>query len=198
MSDAFRINIKNLHIAFLIQDSLAGAMFEDPIPLPGIMQVQLAPRVKEGNLYGDGRLRNAIRKIDGYNVTFDHNKVLPYILARMRGQSYVNGIRRANTNDQPPHFALGWEAAQTDGYRELTWLTKCIAAPANKDLQQETESINYSTDALAITSMALEYNLDFEYIVDTSDDKSSEAEEAVKTWFNGVPVIAPKPILQAA
>jgi len=192
MGDAFRINILNMHIAFLTNDDLLGATYEKPIPVPGIMQVQLAPRVKEGNLYGDGRLRNAIRKLDGYDITFDHNKLPPDILARMRGRRSSNGVRRGNADDQPVYFGIGFEAAQTEGYRELTWLTKCIAAPANKDLQQETDSINYSTDALAITSMSLEYNKDFEYIVDTSeDDPDGDIAEVSKTWFDDVPVMPP-------
>jgi phi13 family phage major tail protein len=189
---AFRINIRDLHIAFLEKDDMNGASHEKPDKIPGIMQIQLTPRVKTGQLYGDGIMRDKRSSIDGYDVTFDHNKVPPKILARMLGQAYENGKRYGNAGDNPKQFALGYAVDLTDGNVELTWLYKCVTAPSTKNAQQATDSVNYSTDNMAITSMPLDYNRDYENVVDTSDADSSISKDDVAGWFEAVPVREPQ------
>lgn len=194
MPDAFRINIRDMRIAFLLLDDKAGAKFEKPEIIPGAMQIQLAPRVATASLNGDGRMRHKEVLVDGYDVTFDHNKVPPQILARMRGQEYsTEGVRRANAKDTSVFFALGWAVDLTSSFEELTWLPKCVAAPSNKNIQQRVENnINYSTDTLAITAMPLEYNGDYEYTADTSDEESKFTAEQAAKWFDEVLVLPPK------
>jgi len=190
--DAFRININNLHIAFLTKDDPTVASFEKPELLAGTMQIQFTPRVATAPLYGDGHMRHQEILTDGYGITLDHNKIPPKILARMRGQEYEGGVRRSNKADTAVYFALGYNVDLTGGHKELTWLPKCVAAPSNKNVQQRTENINYSTDSLTVTSMALEYNGDYEYAVDTSDTESGFTPEQVDNWFEEVPVLPPK------
>jgi phi13 family phage major tail protein len=187
-----RINVRDIHIAFMTKDDNTGADFEDPILIPGAMQVQLAPRVSTADLYGDGRIRHRVNKVGGYDVTLDHNMIPPKVLARMLGQKYDdNGIRRSNTLDQGENFAVGWVVDLIGEDMELTWLPKCVVAPSNRNMQQSTESINYSTDSMTVTAMPLEYNNDFEYIADTSDAESGFTKTDASEWFKEVVVMPP-------
>jgi len=186
-----RINVRDVRIAFLTEDSTAGATYELPIIVPGTMQVQLAPRVATAALHGDGRMRHQTNRVDGYDVTFDHNFIPSKLIARMMGHTIdSNGIRRGNASNQPAEFAMGWVVDLTGEEVELTWLPKCVAAPSNKNIQQTTDSIEYSTDSLTVTSMPLEYNGDYEYVADTSDEDSGFTKDDISAFLENVPVDA--------
>ena len=192
--DAFRINVRDIYIDFLVKDDITGVVYENtPTLIPGAMEVTLAPTVASASLYGDGRRRHQTIKVGGYEVTLEHNKIPPPILARMRGQSVdtETGIRISSTKDTPADFAIGWTTDLTDDHVEVTWLPKCTAAPSDKSAQQTTDSIEYSTDSLAITALALEYNDHFEYIADTSDAVSGFTHAKASTFFDKVPILPP-------
>ena len=191
-----RINVRDVRIAFLVSDNSAGAEFEAPVLIPGTMQIQLSSRVASAALYGDGRQRHQTNKMDGYDVTLDHNMIPPKILARMRGQKYddATGMRRSNARDQGEQFAMGWVVDLIGEHVELTWLLKCVAAPADRNIQQTTDSTEYSTDSLTITAMSLEYNGDYEYLADTSDTASNFTKEKARMFFDKVPALPPKSV----
>jgi phi13 family phage major tail protein len=186
-----RINVRDIYIAFLTKDDRTGVAFETPILIPGAMQIQLAPRVSSGTLYGDGRIRHKTNKMDGYDVTLDHNKIPLGVLALMRGLKYEGHVRRANTVNQGKEFAMGWTVDLIGEEVELTWLPKCVIAPSNRNMQQSMDSINYSTDTMTVTAMPLEYNNDYEYIADTSDKELGFTKAMAEKWFDDVPVLEP-------
>ena len=191
---AVRINVRDVRIAFLERDDMEKAAHERPVLIPGTMQIQLAPRVASAPLHGDGRLRYQVDRVDGYDVTFDHNKVPPKILAKMLGQEYDagTGVRRSNVDGVPKAFAFGFVVDLTEGHLELTWLPKCKAAPANRNAQQTAGSVEYSTDSLTLTAMPLEYNGDYEYIADTSDPESGFTKDKAEAFFNEVLTLPPR------
>ena len=189
-----RINVRDVWIAFLIQDDKTGATFEVPVLIPGTMQVLVAPRVASETIYGDGNARYTVIKVGGYDVTLDHNMIPPKILSRMRGQAYVTGkkIRRSNVSDVQENFAMGWTVDLTGKFVEVTWLPKCTATPPSRNAQQTTgSSINHSPDSMTITALPLEYNGDYEYIADTSDKESGFTPADAASFFNEVPVVPP-------
>jgi len=188
-----RMNIRDLRIAFITKEGSEGIEYEAPILIPGAMEVGLSPRVSEAPLYGDGRLRHKVKKIDGYDVTLGHNKIPPAISARMQGKSLEGKIRVSRTVDSTSGFALGFVVDQFDGHTENTWLPKCVAAPSERTVQQSTGSVEYSTDSLSITSMALQYNDAYEYTGDTADEESGFSKEDAKTFFDKVPVMPKQP-----
>jgi len=184
-----RINVRDVRISFLEKDDSGGVKYETPILIPGTMQIQLAPRVASAALYGDGKTRHQENRVDGYDVTYDHNFIPAQVLAKMKGQEYNNGIRRGNINAQAKEFAMGWIVDLIGKNEvEVTWLTKCIAAPSNKNIQQKTDSVNYSTDSLTVTSLPLDYNGDYEYIADTTDTESGFTAADVDGFFAAVPI----------
>ncbi|MCL2225792.1 MAG: hypothetical protein FWB96_12565 [Defluviitaleaceae bacterium] len=186
-----RINVRDVRIAFLVTDGSEGATYEDSILIPGTMQIQLAPRVASAALHGDGRARHQENRVSGYDVTFDHNMIPPQVLSKMKGQKYINGIRRSNVNAQPKEFAMGWVVDLIGGV-EVTWLPKCLASPSNKNIQQTTDTVNYSTDSLTVASFPLEYNGDYEYIADTTDTESDFNESDVAEFLKTVPAVPPE------
>ena len=189
-----RMNVRDVHIAFLIKDSINGAEWEPPEKIPGVMQIQVSPQVASASLFGDGRRRHHVSIVTGYDVTLDHNMIPPKIMARMRGQTYddATGVRRSNTRDQAAACAVGWTVDLIGEYEEVTWLPKCVIAPSDRNIQQTTESIEYSTDSLTVTSLSLEYNGDFEYQADTTGTSSNFTKEVAAKFFDKVFVLPPK------
>ncbi|MCL2527900.1 MAG: hypothetical protein FWE42_05705 [Defluviitaleaceae bacterium] len=196
MSDAFRFNVRNLTIDFLVKDDITGVIYEStPEVVPGTMEIGMSPKVASAALYGDGTQRHQENKISGYDVTLEHNKLPPPLRARMRGQRLDTntGMYISSADDVAAEFAIGWTVDLTDGHVEVTWLPKGKAVPSDKNVQQtEGENINYSTDSLVITAMPLEYNKHFEYIADTSDTASGFTHAKAATFFDKVPVLPPR------
>jgi len=189
-----RINVRDVHIAFIIRDDRGGAEFEPPTLIPGAMQVQLTPRAANSTIHGDGVSRYRVVRVDGYDVAFDHNRIPAQILARMKGQQYDGDgkVRNTHAGDVPADFAMGWTVDLTGGDVEVTWLPKCSMTPPSRNVQQSTDSINHSPDSITIFSMPLEYNRYYEHIADTSDTESGFTKADAAVFFDEVPVLPPR------
>ena len=190
----FRINVKKMTLFPLIEDSEGQetTYSEKPDTIPGTMQLTIKPNLTSGKLYGDGHVRDEQNVVMSLDIDVEHNKWPLSLVAKYSGSDIIKHGVRTNVSDQPINFAMGYCVELTGGGEELTWLYKCKIAPSDKNAQQRTESINYSTDRWIIKALPLEYNGDIKFTVDTSDPEMGFTTEMAKTWLDEVHVLPPK------
>ena len=188
---ANRINIKNVVYCVLMTDEAEGATYGEVKALSPAMQVQLTPSLATGVLYGDGAQEENIAKLTGIAMVLDVNKVKIEDRATMLGHTYENGVLIEKDGDEAPYIAVGYEVEETNKCKELVWLLKGRAQPFNSNVQQSTDSINFSTDSIAINFIRRDYDRSLRYFADTANTDLTE-EQATK-WFASGPSTPPAP-----
>lgn len=191
MSKGFKINIKNLHYAILEKDDETTIQYKDIVKIPGLMEITLTPNVIEGQLYGDGRIRDKESKQDSIGVGMNLNKLPLKNRAEMLGNEYENGILKENVDDIAPYLALGWEIETTTGKPELIWLLKGKLNPVTDDLKQREGGITYNTNNANFTFIPREHDGMFKEFADGNDEMIEQT--VIDNWFKQVPgtVVAP-------
>lgn len=180
-----RINIKNVVYAKCIKDDISGVQYSEIKPLAKAMQVQISPGLAKGVLYGDGVKQEVISKLTGLTLTLDSNKIPIDVRADIQGNKYENGVLVENADDQAPDIAIGYMVEQTEKTAEYIWLLKGKSQPMGSNVQQTTENINFSTDALIVEFVPREFDGDVRHFADSAD--STFTSEMAAQWFTKVP-----------
>lgn len=188
---ANRINVKNVVYAMLESDESSGTTYGEVKTISPAMQVQLTPTLASGVLYGNGVQQENIAKITGISLVLDVNKIPIEIRAEMMGNKYANGVLEEGAGDEAPYLAVGYEVEETNGCKELIWLLKGRAQPYNSNVQQSTDSINFSTDSLTVNFTPRDSDGKLKFFADTANGEFT-AQQAEK-WFQTGPSAPPAP-----
>lgn len=180
-----RINVKNVHYAKNTHTEAGEIKRDTPKFIAGAMKVSANPKIATGQLYGDGALSEDMAKLTGCDISLEMNRIPTEILNEMFGrQKDSNGIVRDSVTNESVEFSLGWEVELSGGNSEYIWFTRCKAQPPQSEVQQGTDSINFSTDTLTITAMPDE-NGDVRLYGETIDADFKCGD----TWFDSVPPV---------
>ena len=188
---ANRINIKNAVYCVLQTDASEGTTYGDVTSLSPAMQVQLTTSLATGVLHGDGVQQENIAKITGIAMVLDVNKIPIENRAIILGNKYENGILQEKEGDEAPYIAVGYEVPETNGCKELIWLLKGRVQPYNSNVQQSTDSINFSTDSVTINFIPRDSDGLLRFFGDTAN--ADLTNEQVKKWFKTGPSVVPSP-----
>jgi len=190
----FRINIENLHLALLESDTEAGAIYGTDIDkIPGTMAIKVSPQISSGKLYGDGKRRSDLNKVNSYELALEHNKIPYSVLSKYMGHEIdIDGVMTVSADDVPLDFALGYEVELEGDGKELIWFLKCSFSPGERNDQQSEDNITYSVDNMTVKALPLKYNNDIYTLTDTSDEGMGVSNTVVSEWFNAVRVKPPK------
>lgn len=193
-SQAYRINIDTPVYAVMNTDTKTGCTYGAVKDLGEAMQIQIAPVIANGALYGNGAKVEDISKIMGYDVTVDNTKIPIEDRAIMSGHKYNNGVMVVAEGDQPPNIAFGYRTEQTNGKYEYTWLLKGRAQPPAKTDKQSENNIQFSTDSMKISFVKRIFDKAFEILADTANPDFTES--AASVFLNAVPTDSLTPAVQ--
>lgn len=190
MSDsvkANRFNVKRILYAEVVKDDATAYQYGPIKDFAAPMAVQFTPSYASGTLYGRGVKTEDMTKLTGGMLKVDVNKVPIEVRSDIYNHAFVNGILRANENDQAKTIAIGYEIEQTGDNRELTWFPRCKARPFGNNHQQSNDNINFSTDSIEIAVMPREFDGTIHIDGDTanSDFSDEDAEAFLDTIPDG-------------
>lgn len=185
-----RINVKNPVYCLLLSDTKEGVEYGEVKSLGAAMQVQITPALSSGSLYGNGVQTENISKLTGVALAVDVNKINIETKAEVLGHEYTEGVLIEKEGDEPPYIAAGYVVDGTSRTKEYVWLLKGRAAPVNESIQQQTSSINFSTDSVTINFIPREYDREIRFYGDTANESFTQAQ--ADKWFEQGPVTYPK------
>ncbi len=149
----YKINVKNVHLAEVVEDPEGALTFGTPEQVAGAMEMSRTPQLSKGQLYGDGKVVHQTSRKIAYQINANLNKLPTKWRRYMEGVTVTSGVESGTSNDEPQPFAIGWEVEKTGEQKELIWFLYCIAEPVQQTDKQSEENINYSTDTATITAL---------------------------------------------
>ena len=182
---ANRINVADPVFCLLTSDTADAVTYGEIESLGDAMQIQITPGVQTGVLYGNGVQKENITMLSSIALALDVNKVKIEARAKILGNKYENGVLIETAGDEAPYIALGFRVDQTNGKAEYVWLLKGRAQPINDNVQQKTETINFSTNTLNINFIPREKDKQLRYFADSAN--ADFTEDQAKAWFANGP-----------
>lgn len=190
---ANRINVSRIVYTPILKDTATEYTHGDIKELGKAMQVDIAPSLAAGVLFGNGAKEEDLAKLTGIELKVDLNKVSIENRAELMGNTYENGILIESKSDQAIDIAVGFEVEQTGDNKELMWLFKGKVKPFANTVQQSTDNITFSTDSIAIGFVPRAIDGGIRAIGDTAN--STFTSEKAITFLDSVPgntnIIAP-------
>ena len=184
-----RINIRDIVWAKLIKDTKSELQYGQIKSIVGAMTIGMTPSISAGDLYGDGVKRESEQALTGYDITFEVNKLPLATRAEWLGNEIdsADGTLTEKADDSPIEFALGFVVDLSGEGVECVWFYKVSASPITNNLQQSTDSRNYSTDTLTLKAKFRIFDNGIKKFGDTSADSTLFTKAKADTFFQSVP-----------
>lgn len=169
-----KIGVDNLHYAKIIKDDKTGLTYETPVPLEGVREIKVNPKVATEPLYGDNKILTQTTAIDSIDVGID--------IADLSNQQYhdllghklsTTGGVIAGGQDVAPAVALLWKSQMKSingsSRERYTVLYKGQFELASDEHKGQEGKIDYQTDELNGAFSTTINTGDWKYQVDSDD-----------------------------
>ncbi len=151
MSNKIRYGLENLHIAFV--DGEGG--YEEPIPIPGVVNFSSNPEGGEVEFYADNIKYYTRYANNGYTGEIETALFPDSVIADMQGWTFdQNGMLVEDADGTAKEFALLFQV-QGDVYNRRNVFFRCTASRPATSHTTQTENIEPTTETLNITMMPL-------------------------------------------
>lgn len=138
--------VLDMYYAKMTNDESASvaATYGTPAVLAKSINVTITPRYREGSRYAsNARVRN-VHRLDGYDVSFAADQVLPAVRRDVLGRTADSkGVEILDGDSDAPYLAIGFAITMDNGEKELWWLYKGKFNEVEVNADTEGEGIEY-------------------------------------------------------
>lgn len=148
------INVRNIAVAELISDGVAGVSYDKLVELAPAMQVAFSPDTSSSTLYGNGIKQVVATKVGEEEISFDVNYVTLRHLAMLGGHTYIPQDDSQNEKliksdaDKAPYFAFFATVDGEDNTSRAVFYKKVKFQDFEQSVEQSEDSVNFSTPSL--------------------------------------------------
>lgn len=193
-----KIGLDNVVIAELLSDDGTNVpVYDTPIPLKGAVTASVNPNSSVETDYADNGAFFVTGNRANTEMSLEVTNVAPATLAKMLGQSRVNGVTQEKPLDQAPYFALGFRVwiggtdENGDKIFEYFWYSKGKFSVPESGGNTKGESVEFQHTSLTAQFVPVAYNPDGNGGVICSHARSDIDTPAstISAWFNSPVVV---------
>lgn len=195
-----KIGLDNVVIAELLSDDgINVPVYDTPIPLKGAVTASVNPNSSVETDYADNGAFFVTGNRANTEMSLELTNVAPATLAKMLGQSRVNGITQEKPLDQAPYFALGFRVwiggtdENGDKIFEYFWYSKGKFSVPETGGNTKADSIEFQHVSLTAQFVPTAYNPDGKnggVICSHARSDIDTPATTISAWFNA-PIIVP-------
>jgi phi13 family phage major tail protein len=176
------IGVRDLHFALLTSDdATAGAVYEDPEKIAGLITINVNPNTSSGTLFADDGPADTATALGEIEVEFSTKDLSLAQQAKLLGHEIgSDGVLLRKAEDIPPFVAVGYRVLKSTGGYRYNWLTKGKFRVPNQEHETKTNDVNFQTPTIAGSFLRREYDDLWQKVGDTDDVTFTSA----ATWFS--------------
>ena len=177
------IGCQQLHIAEVLTDTVSGATFAAPTPVPAVIGIDITDNSENVTFYSDDVVEQVIPAFSGKEVTIELGYLSHEIESKISGNTYENGVFIQNANATAKEYALLFRAPLSKGGFQYVCLYKGVLSRTESNYKSKEDSIEGQTVTLNGVFMPLVYNGNVAIKANSTD---VEADATIKKWFTEV------------
>lgn len=186
------IGCQQLHIAEVKTDTVSGATFGAPVPVPAVIGIDITDNSENVTFYSDDVVEQVIPAFSGKEVTIELGYLSHEIESMISGNTYENGVFIQNANATAKEYALLFRAPLSKGGYQYVCLYKGVLSRTESNYKSKEDSIEGQTVTLNGVFMPLVYNGNVAMKANSTDEN---AQLTIENWFTQVPLVAQAPDL---
>lgn len=171
-----KTGLQSLYYAIITSDMKGAIVYEPPVPLLNVQQVQVNPLVATANINADNKT-DEVALCTGADLTVQRVMFTPEEESILLGRIIdENGGVYGGRTDNPPYIALGYERTLgTSGKSLFVWIFKTKFRPSNSTA--DTEAVDTITPQFdSYTARATTRDADGQWIYNIESDDPDFAE----------------------
>lgn len=179
--------VLDLYYAKMTTEDTASTapVYGAPSVLAKNIEVTITPVYREGKLHASNAMVRNTKRVDGYTLSANVDKVSPAVQADVLGRvKDTNSVQIVKGSNVPPKVAVGFACTLDDGTKEFWWLYKGEFAEPTKSAKTDGENIEYQTPTLEANFVRRMNDDALSAVVDTGDEDVPAS--VASNWFSAV------------
>ena len=185
-----QIGLKDVHIALLVSDGPAGAVYAEPIKIGRAITAKITPNVTSEAVYSDDSMEDELKAPPVIDVEIEQSALTLQERAIILGKRYQNGELIENENDTPPKLALLFRSEKSNSTASVPVFRYCVYykgmfSEIEDEFETKGEKVNPKSTKIKGKFYTREYDGNWRMMID-SDDPSA-IKQKIESFFEEVP-----------
>jgi phi13 family phage major tail protein len=178
------IGVSDFHYAILTKDDKTGTTYQTPVPVPGLVEINIKPKSESAILYADNGPAETATSLGEVEVDINLADLPLDTQAILLGHTIANGVLVRKSTDSAPYVAIGFKSLKSNGKSRFTWLYKGrfeLPEMANKTKE---DKVDFQTAKATAKFVKREY--DNAWMKQADEDAERYTETTGANWFTAV------------
>ena len=159
--------------------------YEEPVHIPGLMQLLVAPVVNSANLSADDKVYDTADSLSAINVTLGLADIPTEDQAALLGHTVdANGVLIKKETDKAPYVAIGYRRRLSNGKYRYLWLYKGKFRLFEDNADTKGETPTFQTPSITATFVTRDKDNQWEAVVNEGDPGVTVG--TLNAWFDTV------------
>ena len=184
------IGLDKLYYAKITEDAAGIETYGTPAVLAKAMTAEISVELNEAALYADDGTSEIVKEFKSGSLSLGVDDIGTAVAADLTGTTVdANGVVISSAEDGGDPVAVGFRAKMSNGRYRYYWLYRVKFGIPATNLTTKGDSITFSTPTIE-GAVSRRNKVDafgkHPWKAEFTDDGSTEAKEAVTTWFTQV------------
>ncbi|MGF7036598.1 phi13 family phage major tail protein [Paenibacillus mucilaginosus] len=188
MSGGVRIGLKDLHIAKLLSDDIAGAVYSVPKKYSGVISAKITPSSTTETLYADDGAAETATALGEITVEINLKDLTLDQQAELLGGTIIDGILVKKDSDTAPYVAVAFRSKKSNGKYRFKWLLKGRFSLPAEEYKTQGDKPEFQTPVISGVFVKREFDGWWE----VTGDEDMPGFTLADVWFNKVYALGDK------
>ena len=174
-----QIGLRDFYYAKMTSDSSDTTVYETPVRIAGLVNIEINPSVQKNTLYGDDSPMAVANSLSEITVRIELADLPLQDEAVLLGHEYSSDTMKAKASDTAPYVAIIFSSERHDGLIRYVKLLKGMFSPSTETYATRGNSVEFGTPKIEGSFVTRES--DGQWILKRDSDAT-----LAETWFASV------------
>lgn len=191
MATKRQVGLKDFHVCKITSDTPgAGAEYESPVRIPGIISATMSTERSTENYYSDDIVEETFSSFNSISLEVEISNLSQSERALLLGQTVSKGVSAASADDTAEEVGIMFRSKRTNGQYRYVALTRGKFVEPSESFATESDSVSPQTMTLTFTGIPLQCNGIYKITAD--EGESDLPSDYLNTFFDEMKWELPK------
>lgn len=172
MATKRQVGLKDFHVCKIVSDTPgAGAEYETPVRIPGIISANMSTERSTENYYSDDIVEETFSSFNSIQLEVEISNLSQAERALLLGQTVKKGVSAASADDTSAEVGIMFRSKRTNGEYRYVALTRGKFVEPSESFSTESDSPSPQTMTLTFTGIPLQCNGIYKITADEGEEE---------------------------
>lgn len=183
-----KIGLSNFYYAVNLTDAVAGATYDVPKKIPGLISADIKAGSTTSTLFADNGPAEVASALGDITVDIELKDLPLEVQSALLGHKIVAGVMVNNANDVAPYVAVMFESLKSNGKKRFVKLLKGVFSEPDDTNKTKEDKVSFQTQKISGKFIIRDFDGDWKKTTD--EDAEGYVPATGTNWYAAVEPVA--------